>query len=156
MKDSDRFHFPQAPIDRERKTAIERRKKLFADLNIYVTERRLTSIPGDLTVTLECLVDSPMPDDVARLGYDPGPDGETMRILPAAIEERFTRNGDGTLSNLTEGSTQPVAEVRRHPDSVRPKRFSFSTPERAPQVQEKLHIPKLFLWGGGTGLFCLK
>jgi hypothetical protein len=50
MKDSDRFHFPQARIDRERKTAIERRKKLFADLNRYVTERVgwLTSIPGDL------------------------------------------------------------------------------------------------------------
>jgi hypothetical protein len=97
MKDSDRFHFSQAPIDRERKTAIERRKKLFAGLNRYVTERVgwLTSIPGDLTVTFECLVDSSMPDDVAWLGHDPRPDGETMRILPAAIEERFTRNGTG-------------------------------------------------------------
>jgi hypothetical protein len=92
-----------------------------------------------------------MPDDVAWLGYDSRPDGETMRILPAAIEERFTRNGDGTLSNHTDGSTQPVAEVRRHAGIVRTK----STPERAPQVQEKFHFHKLFLLEWGTGLFYL-
>ena len=97
-------------------------------LNRFVSERGgwLTSVPGAVDVMLECLPNSGLPDDVARLGYDLKPDGETTRILPAAIEERFTRNGDGTLSLLTEGSTRRLAEVRRHAGIVRTERWSFS------------------------------
>jgi hypothetical protein len=42
------------------------------------------------------------------------PAGEGERILPAALVKTFTWNGDGTLGPLTEGSTQPLTEVRRH------------------------------------------
>jgi len=128
LKDSERFHFPAAPIDRERKTAIEKRKAIFVDLNEFVTARGgwLVSVAGAVDVVLECLVDSTLPDDVARLGHDLKPDGEGQRILPAGVTERFVRNRDGNLSLITEGSTVPVAEVRHHAGIVRVERWRFS------------------------------
>jgi hypothetical protein len=121
-------HFPQAPIDRERKTAIEKRKRIFASLNRYVSERGgwLVSVPGAVDVTMECLPDSTLPDDIARLGHDVKPDGETTRILPAAITERFVRGADGKLEPLTEGSTRPIAETRTHAGIVQMLRYAFS------------------------------
>ena len=38
-------------------------------------------------------------------------DGETERILPAGITERFARGADGTLAPLTAGSTQWLRRV---------------------------------------------
>ena len=38
-------------------------------------------------------------------------DGETERILPAEITERFARGADGTLAPLTAGSTQWLRRV---------------------------------------------
>jgi hypothetical protein len=40
------------------------------------------------------------------VGYHVQEDGETERILPAGITERFARGADGTLAPLTAGSTQ--------------------------------------------------
>jgi hypothetical protein len=50
-------------------------------------------------------------------------DGE--RILAAAIVERFTLTADGEFEPLVEGSTKPVAEVRRHAGIVKVKRYRF-------------------------------
>src|SRR5438046_3055012 len=71
---------------------LEERKRLFAGINRFVTERGgwLTSIPGAVEVTMECLPDSSLPDELRKLGYDVEPAGEGERILHSAIVERFT------------------------------------------------------------------
>jgi hypothetical protein len=79
-------------------------------------------------VTLECLPGSSLPDDLRGLGCDVREIGETERILPTAIVERFTRRADGELEPLTEGSTKPVAETRTHAGIVKVKRLAFELP----------------------------
>lgn len=49
-----------------------------------------------------------------RLGYDVREDGEGQRILTGVIVEKLTLTSCGVFEALTEGSTMPVAETRRH------------------------------------------
>jgi len=50
---------------------------------------------------------------------------EGQRILASAVEERFTHSADGELVPMTPGSTEAVAEVRRHAGIFTVKRYSF-------------------------------
>ena len=45
----------------------------------------LTSIPGDVEVTMECLPGSTLPDELRRAGYTVTETGTTQRILAHAI-----------------------------------------------------------------------
>jgi hypothetical protein len=116
--------YGQAPP--EAKDKIKDRKEKFAALNDFVTKRKgwLVSIPGDRLIDFQCLPESDLPQQLARLGYAVHADGHTERILPAAIIEKFTRNADGSLEPLTEGSTQRVSIVT-HAGLTRVARFWF-------------------------------
>ena len=61
----------------------------------------ITSVPGERTITFECLPGSSLPNTLADLGYDlrPEPDGE--RVLPHATRTEMIARADGTLSVLT-------------------------------------------------------
>ena len=90
---------------------------------------RLHLLPAPATeVTVEALPDSSVPDDLRALGYDVREDGETERILPHQIVERFTRRADGELEPVTSGSTKAIAETRTHAGIVRVKRYAFDMP----------------------------
>jgi hypothetical protein len=118
------FYRPNPNPDRD----IEDRKTRFAALNAFVTERGgwLTSVPGAVEIELQALPGSTLPDEIAeRFGYDVREIGETERILPAAIVERFTRRADGELEPLTAESTKPVAETRTHAGICKVRRFGF-------------------------------
>jgi hypothetical protein len=51
---------------------------------------------------------------------------EGQRIIAAPIEERLTLTSCGAFERLTEGSTKPVTEVRRHAGIARVLRYSFA------------------------------
>jgi hypothetical protein len=53
-----------------RDPALDERHARFVGLNVFVTERNawITSVPGDTEVRMECLVDSTLPDEAAKLG----------------------------------------------------------------------------------------
>jgi hypothetical protein len=106
------------------------RKKLFQGINAYVTERGgwLVSVPGAPEVTMECLPDSALPNDLRALGYDVREIGDGERILPHRIVERFTRRADGELEPVTEGSTKPIAETRTHAGIAKVKQYAFEMP----------------------------
>ncbi len=99
---------------------IPSRKELFAALNAFVTERHgwLTSIPGAVDVTMECLPGSSLPDELRKLGYEVTEMGDGERILPHQIVRRFVRRPDGELEPLTAESTKPTAETSTHPVPV--------------------------------------
>jgi hypothetical protein len=80
---------------------------------------------GAREVELQVLPDSKLPDDLRALGYQLEEIGETERILPAGITERFTRGADGELEPITAESTKPVAETRLHAGIVTVKRYAF-------------------------------
>lgn len=105
--------------------AVADLKARFAKLNAFVMARGawITSVPGAPEITIECLPDSALPDELRAAGYDLREDGEGPRILPAAIVETFTKNADGTLGPLTEGSTQPVTSVVHHTGITRVMRY---------------------------------
>jgi hypothetical protein len=79
-------------------------------------------------VTVECLTDSNLPNDLRALGYDVIAVGDGERVLAHQIVERFTRRADGELEPLTEGSAKPLAETRTHAGIVRVKRLAFEMP----------------------------
>jgi hypothetical protein len=90
--------------------------KKFRDLNEFISSRHgwITSIPGAVAVTVQCLPGSTLPDDLRGLGHQISEAGEGERILATAITERFTRRADGELEPVTEGSTRPVTRRVTH------------------------------------------
>ena len=104
---------------------IDARKRRFNDLNAFISARGgwMTSIPGAHEVTFDALPGSPLPDQLAALGYDVTLIGTTERILPHQIVERFTRRADGELEPLAAGSTVPVAETRTHAGIVKTRHY---------------------------------
>lgn len=119
--------FANAPPNPEADAAKEK----FEEINAFVTASGmawLTSIPGGAEVTMECLPDSRVPDDLRALGHDVREIGEGERILAHRIVERFTRRADGELEPVTEGSTGPIAETRTHAGIVKVRRYAFVIP----------------------------
>jgi hypothetical protein len=102
-------------------------KARFEELNEFVQSRGgwVTSVPGATEVTLECLPDSRVPDDLLAVGYDVREVGDGERILAHRIVERFVRRADGKLEPVTEGSTKPIAETRTHAGIVKVRRYGF-------------------------------
>jgi Arm DNA-binding domain len=87
------------------------KEKGFEGLKRFVTERHgwLVSVPGDRDLRLQVLPGSPLPDQLVALGYIVEKTGETQRILPHAIQQRFEVSSSGALVPVTEGSTKPVS-----------------------------------------------
>ena len=69
----------------------------------------MTSIPGARDLRSEALIGSSLPDQLAALGYIVEKTGESQRILPHAIQQRFEVSSSGALVPVTEGSTKPVS-----------------------------------------------
>jgi hypothetical protein len=98
-RDESRYYVPEysRPVTGGRKPfrseVITDRKERFATLNKYVTARNgwLTSIPGEREVTMECLPESSLPDELEKLGYKLEPEGAGERILPHAGIVRVLR-----------------------------------------------------------------
>jgi hypothetical protein len=67
-----------------------------------------TSIPGDREMRFDALVGSPLPDQLAALGYIVEKIGESQRIVSHAVAQRFEVSSSGGLTPTTEGSTKPV------------------------------------------------
>jgi hypothetical protein len=122
---SERFYHPGGRRDDK----IASRKQRFAALVAYARERNgwLTSVPGAPVVTMECLPDSKLPDDLRELGYVVEQVGVGERILASAVE-RFGRRSDGELVLLTAGSTEVAVEARQHAGITRVLRFEFDIP----------------------------
>jgi hypothetical protein len=85
----------------------------------------ITSIPGTVAVTVECLPGSTLPAELRKAGYDVRDIGDGERILPTAIIERFALRADGEFEAMTEGSTKPVASTVTHAGICKVKRYGF-------------------------------
>jgi hypothetical protein len=88
-------------------------KEKFAAINAYVTEHGgwLVSVPGDPEMRLQTLPGSALPDQLAALGYIVERTGETQRILPHAVAQKFEVSSSGALVSPTGGSTKPTSVV---------------------------------------------
>ncbi len=104
------------------------RAELFAELNRFVTERHgwITSLPGSVEVTVECLPGSALPQQLRDLGYDVVHVGGGERILHGAIKQQFANGPDGELEPLVAGSTRAVALTITHVGIVRVERSAFT------------------------------
>ena len=109
---------------------VETKLARFEAMNKWVTARGgwVTSIPGAAEITVECLPDSPLPQELRAAGYEVEASGEGQRILAGAIVERFTRRTGGELVPLTTESTVAAAETRTHAGICRVERYSFTIP----------------------------
>ena len=120
------FYRPNPNPDRD----IEDRKTRFAALNAFVTEHGgwLTSIPGDVDIRLEALPGSPLPALLERQGYIVGRTGQTQRILPLAIVQKFETSSSGALIPVTEGSTKPVSVQVTHAGIAAVEQYDLRMP----------------------------
>jgi hypothetical protein len=120
MKVPQQFYKPMSPEQKSR-------RQQFEDLNTFITARHgwIVSPPSDATLRIECLLDSMLPDDLRRAGYDLTEAGEGQPILPRAMVERFVIGADGERKPVTTGSTRPVQTVS-HASIVAVKRYSLA------------------------------
>jgi hypothetical protein len=70
-----------------------------------------TSVPGAHEITFDALPGSPLPAQLTAMGFSVEKTGESQRILPHAIVQRFETSSTGALIPATEGSTKPVSVV---------------------------------------------
>jgi hypothetical protein len=98
------------------KRDVAARKDQFATLNDYINKAGgwLVSVPGDVDMRFQALPGSGLPDALLNLGYIVEPIGETQRILPHAVTERFEMSSSGALVSPTENSTKPVTTRVTH------------------------------------------
>ena len=57
-------------------------------------------MPGDATITIECLPAPTLPDELRAQGYDLVATSDGERIVPTAIIERFGIGADGSLEPM--------------------------------------------------------
>jgi hypothetical protein len=126
----DRIRMVRGYISSPPNPEADAAKAKFEALNEFVQARGgwVTSVPGAVEVTVECLPDSALPDDLRGLGHDVREIGDGERILPYQIVERFVRRADGELEPLTGGSTKPIAETRTHAGIAKVKQYAFEMP----------------------------
>jgi hypothetical protein len=62
----------------------------------------------------QALPDSGLPASLRSMGYIVEPIGETQRILPHAIVEKFETSSSGALVTAVEGSTKPLTTRVTH------------------------------------------
>lgn len=60
------------------------------------------------------MLGSPLPDQLRDTGYDVTVIGQTQRILPHAIEQKFVIGAGGVLELATAGSTRPITQTTTH------------------------------------------
>jgi hypothetical protein len=60
-------------------------------------------------VNCGALAGSPLPAQLTAMGYIVEKTGESQRILPHAVAQKFTVRADGELEPFTEGSSKPVS-----------------------------------------------
>jgi hypothetical protein len=71
----------------------------------------LTSVPGAREMEFQALVGSPIPDRLESLGWVVTKIGESERIIPRGIRQRFETSSSGALIPATEGSTRPTSVI---------------------------------------------
>ena len=62
-------------------------------------------------MNFDALVGSALPSQLTTLGYSVEKIGESQRILPHAVAQRFEVSSSGALIPATEGSTKPTSMV---------------------------------------------
>jgi hypothetical protein len=111
-----------------RRAALADRKERFADINdmcIRTGGAWLTSVSGDIEVTLVCIPTSVIPQRLRDQGYHLVDDGPGTWLAPNAITEVFGRLPDGTLVAIEPGSTLPMVQRVTHAGIIEVQRFSF-------------------------------
>ena len=68
----------------------------------------LTSVPGAHEISVDALVGSALPEQLAALGYDVVKTGTSERILAHAVAQKFETSSSRALIPATEGSTKAV------------------------------------------------
>ncbi|WP_426418481.1 hypothetical protein [Bradyrhizobium genosp. A] len=112
----------------ERRPVVRKdRAERFAEMVAFVASRHgwVTSTPGALDITIDCLPGSTLPDELAKAGHKIEEIGRSERIIPGVIVENFTTGVDGELVPLPEGSAEPVVMTVRHTGIVVVRQFSF-------------------------------
>jgi hypothetical protein len=113
-----------------RSPEIEERKRRFDDLNAFISQRGgwMTSVPGAHKITFDALPGSPLPEQLAALGYIVHKTGEGERILPNAVQQWFEMSSSGALIAATDGSTKPVSLVVTAASLARVEQFDLRMP----------------------------
>jgi hypothetical protein len=115
---------------RPRNAEVDALKKEFEALNEIVRERGgwLTSVPGDPDIRLEALPGSTPPRDLRAIGYEVTEIGQTQRILPHAVTQKFETSSSGALVPVTEHSTRPVSVQVTNAGIATVEQFDLTTP----------------------------
>jgi hypothetical protein len=85
-------------------------------------------VPGSHEITFDALVGSPLPEQLAALGYTVTLIGESQRILAHPVAQRFEVSSSGALIPATEGSTKPVTVTITNAGIATVEQFELHAP----------------------------
>jgi hypothetical protein len=113
-----------------RSAEIDERKKRFDDIATFISQHGgwTTSVPGSHEITFDALVGSPLPEQLAALGYTVTLIGESQRILAHPVAQRFEVSSSGALIPATEGSTKPVTVTITNAGIATVEQFELHAP----------------------------
>ncbi|WP_154072342.1 hypothetical protein [Bradyrhizobium erythrophlei] len=86
------------------------------------------SVRGARELRFDALVGSPLPAQLTAMGYIVEKIGESQRILPHAVVQRFEVSSSGALVAATEGSTRPVSVTVTNAGIATVERFDLRIP----------------------------
>ena len=86
------------------------------------------SVPGARELRFDALAGSPLPAQLTAMGYIVEKIGESQRILPHAVAQRFEVLSSGALVPVTEGSTKPVTVTFRNAGIAVVEQFDLRMP----------------------------
>jgi hypothetical protein len=99
--------------------------KTLRDAGNYIAKLPKREHSSEEWQIFECLPESTIPDELIGAGHDLREEGEGQRILAHAVTQRLTLSSCGIFEEMTEGSTQPIAETRTHAGLCKVLRFTF-------------------------------
>jgi hypothetical protein len=98
-------------------------------INTHISEHGgwTTSVPGR-EIRFEALAGSPLPAQLAALGYIVEKTGTSERILPHAVAQKFEVSSSRALIPATEGSTKAVTVTVTNAGVVKVCCFAIAMP----------------------------
>jgi hypothetical protein len=106
---------PRAPARQlliaPRSAEADERRSRFNDIYTFISQHggSTTSVPGSHEITFDALAGSPLPAQLTAMGYIVEKIGESQRILPHPVAQKFETSLSGARVPITEGSTKPVS-----------------------------------------------
>jgi hypothetical protein len=118
---------PKLNRDQQREAITRRKLKRAPDVG-DLDDRCGRGVKAPEIAPKHSLPGSTLPRDLRAIGYEVTEIGQTQRILPHAVTQKFETSSSGALVPVTEHSTRPVSVQVTNAGIATVEQFDLTTP----------------------------